>query len=84
MRLLKEEKETILLTSEADDSWNIYTCSIDLKNKLKRFASSYPEICRLKSENSEDGSVSYLVNKSSVSVQLNPLTKKKKTKGEII
>ena len=31
-RLLKEERETILLTSEADDTWDIYTFNTDLKN----------------------------------------------------
>ena len=84
MRLSKEEKETILLTSEADETWDIYTCSVDFKNKLRRFASRYPENCKLKSENKEDGSVSYLVNKASVSIQLAPPSKKKKTKGDII
>ena len=37
-RLTKYEKETILLTNEDDDFWDIYTFNTDLKNRLKKFA----------------------------------------------
>ena len=70
-RLLKEERETILLTSEADDTWDIYTFNTDLKNRLKRFAARYPDLCKLKEENKELGSVTYIVQKSRVSIHLN-------------
>lgn len=70
-RLLKEERETILLTSEADDTWDIYTFNTDLKNRLKKFAARYPDLCKLDIENKELGCVSYVVQKSRVSIHLN-------------
>ena len=70
-RLNKYERETILLTSEGDDTWDIYTFNTDLKNRLKRFAARYPDLCQLKDENKELGSVSYIIQRSRVSIHLN-------------
>lgn len=70
-RLNKYERETILLTSEGEDTWDIYTFNTDLKNRLRRFAACYPDLCKLKEESKELGSVSYIVQKSRVSIHLN-------------
>ena len=70
-RLNKYERETILLTSEGDDTWDIYTFNTDLKNRLKKFAARYPDLCKLKEESKELGSVSYTIQKSRVSIHLN-------------
>lgn len=70
-RLNKYERETILLTSEGDDTWDIYTFNTDLKNRLRKFAARYPKLCKLKEENKELGSVSYTIQKSRVSIHLN-------------
>ena len=70
-RLNKYERETILLTSEGDDTWDIYTFNTDLKNRLKKFAARYPDLCKLDSENKELGCVSYTIQKSRVSIHLN-------------
>lgn len=70
-RLNKYERETILLTSEGDDTWDIYTFNTDLKNRLKRFAARYPDLCKQKDESKEYGYVSYTVQKSRVSIHLN-------------
>ena len=70
-RLNKYERETILLTSEGDDIWDIYTFNTDLKNRLRKFAARHPDLCKLKDENKELGSVSYIVQKSRVSIHLN-------------
>ena len=70
-RLNKYERETILLTSEGDDTWDVYTFNTDLKNRLRRFAARHPDLCKLKEENKELGSVSYTVQKSRVSIHLN-------------
>ena len=70
-RLNKYERETILLTSEGDDTWDIYTFNTDLKNRLKRFAARYPDLCTQKDESKEYGYVSYSVQKSRVSIHLN-------------
>lgn len=69
-RLNKYERETILLTSEGDDAWDIYTFNTDLKNRLRKFAAQHPDLCRLKEENKELGSVSYIIQKSRVSIRL--------------
>ena len=70
-RLNKYERETILLTSEGDDTWDIYTFNTDLKNRLHKFTAQHPDLCKLKEENKELGSVSYTVQKSRVSIHLN-------------
>ena len=69
-RLNKYERETILLTSEGDETWDIYTFNTDLKNRLCKFTAQHPDLCRLKEENKELGSVSYTIQKSRVSIRL--------------
>ena len=68
-RLTRYEKETILLTNELDDYWEIYTFNSALKRKLKNFASEYPELCCLR-EQTEEGSVTYRVKKGRLSLNL--------------
>ena len=68
----KSEKETILLTTEADDTWTVYTFNSALKKKLAGFAEQYPELCRLKSKDKEAGSVTYEMAKSRISIRLIP------------
>lgn len=70
MKLSKAEKETILLTSEADDTWEIYTFNTNLRARLRKFAARHPELCKLKSGNDRTGSVTYLVQKSRLSIHL--------------
>ena len=43
MRLSKYEKETIILTSEGDETINIYTFNAVLKRRLEEYAKKYPE-----------------------------------------
>ena len=69
-RLNKYERETILLTSEGDDTWDIYTFNTDLMNRLHKFAAQHPDLCKLKEENKELGNVSYTIQKSRVSIRL--------------
>lgn len=77
-KLSSYEKETILLTSEGDDTWDIYTFNPALKRKLAAFAEKYPQLCRLKATTKE-GSVTYLVEKSRVSLHLNaPMSEERK------
>lgn len=70
-RLSKYEKETILLTSEGDVTYDIYTFNEALKRKLAAFAEAYPQCCQLK-EIGELGSATYLIEKSRVSIRLIP------------
>ena len=46
MRLSKYEKETIILTSEGDDTYSVYTFNAGLKRRLADFAKKYPAVCR--------------------------------------
>ena len=70
MKLTKEEKETILLSSEADVKWLVYTFNAGLKRKLATFADKYPKLCSLKDKDNESGSVTYEIQKARVSIRL--------------
>lgn len=59
------EKETIMLTNEEDNIWNVFTYNSKMKKKLETFAAEFPALCTLKSESS-DGSVEYEVKKDRV------------------
>ena len=67
----KYEKETILVTSEGDSTMNIYTFNAGLKRRLADFAQRYPALAKL-DEAPGDGSVTYTVDKSRVSIRLIP------------
>ena len=71
MKLTKAEKETIFLSSEADDTWEVYTFNTGLIRKLAAFSERYPELCRLKEKDQETGSATYIVEKSRLSIHLN-------------
>lgn len=70
-RLTKYEKETILLTNEGDDFWEVYTFNRPLKRRLKEFSRKYPEHCRLKEEDPKLGCVTYDIDKGRLSIRLN-------------
>ena len=59
------------LNSEGDGAWDVYTFNTDLKNRLRKFAARYPELCKLKEQNKEVGCETYTVQKSRVSIHLN-------------
>jgi hypothetical protein len=69
MKLTKYEKETIILTSEGDNCYSIYTFNQPLKRKLAEFAKKYPEYCKLENSTAE-GSVTYWVDKTRLSIHL--------------
>ena len=71
MRLSKYEKETIILTSEGDDTVQIYTFNASLKRRLAEYAEKYPHLARLDRWTAE-GSVTYVLDKSRVSIRLLP------------
>ena len=70
MKLTKFEKETIILTSEGDDTYNVYTFNAGLKRRLADFAKKFPTVCRLEYEDKKIGSVSYVINKARLSIRL--------------
>lgn len=70
-RLTKVEKETIILFNEGESVASIYTYNASLKKRLAAFSRKYPELCRL--EKPEHlGGVSYLIDKSRLSIRLQP------------
>lgn len=71
MRLSKYEKETIILTSEGEDTIQIYTFNASLKRRLAEYAKKYPEVARLDRWTTE-GSMTYVLDKSRVSIRLLP------------
>lgn len=67
--LTKYEKETILLTSEGDDTYSIYTFNPGLKRKLAAYAKQHPDQCRL-TASTQEGSETYEISKARVSIRL--------------
>ena len=71
MKLSKYEKETIINWNEAESTASIYTFNADLKRRLAEFSRKYPQLCRLERSTTE-GSVTYVIEKSRLSVRLIP------------
>ena len=71
MKLTKYEKETIVLFNEGEREASVYTHNADLKRRLSSFAEKYPDLCRLERSTS-GGSVTYLLDKSRLSIRLLP------------
>ena len=69
MSLCKYEKETILLTNEADNFWSVFTYNKGLQHRLQSFAEKYPENCQFKSRNN-DGGETYEIDKGRLSIRL--------------
>ena len=70
-RLSKHERETIITTTEADSGYVIYTHQKKLRHSLERFSEQYQDLCRLETAD-ENGAVTYIVDKSRVSIRLIP------------
>lgn len=71
MKLSKYEKETIINWNEAENIASIYTFNAGLKRRLAEFSRKYPLLCRLEHSTAE-GSVTYVIDKSRLSVRLVP------------
>ena len=73
MRLTKYEKETILRTSEGDDTWSIYTFNASLKRRLREYAGKHPDLCRqLDGKGFAPRGVEYEIRKDRLSIRLLP------------
>ncbi|WP_034212283.1 hypothetical protein [Lachnoanaerobaculum sp. MSX33] len=68
-KLTKYEKETILLSSEGDDYWELYTFNPTLKRRFAAYAKNHPDLCELKAI-TEEGSVTYRISKARLSIRL--------------
>ncbi len=67
----KYEMETIILTSEADSTYRVYTFNKGLKKKLAKFTENYPEHCKLV-DDTGDGGLTYEIDKGRLSLRLVP------------
>lgn len=67
----KIEKETIVLFNEGEDTASIYTFNAGLRKRLAAFSKKYPALCRLEKSH-EQGGVSYVLDKSRLSIRLQP------------
>ena len=70
MKLTKYEIETIILTSEGDDTYSVYTFNSALKRRLAEFAKKYPDLCHLESEDKKVGYQSYIIDKARLSIRI--------------
>ena len=70
MNLTKYEKETIILTSEGDDTYSVYTFNPALKRRLAGYAEKYPAVCCLEKEDKDLGCQSYVIDKARLSIRL--------------
>ena len=68
-RLTKCEKETIILTNEKDNFWNVFTYNKGLQRRFISFAEQYPENCQFTSQNNEGG-MTFEIDKGRLSVRL--------------
>jgi hypothetical protein len=71
MCLSKYEKETILLTSEGDDFYDIQVYDSKLKRRLTEFSEKFPDLCRITRVDA-DGCIFCIIDKSRVSIRLIP------------
>lgn len=79
MNLTPAEKETIILTSEADNTASVYTFDVRLKRKLERLHKLFPD--KIHPINEEKyGAVNYTVPKSCI-VIYSPHTEEWKKKA---
>ncbi len=67
--LTKYEKETIILTNEANDFYEVYTFNSALKKKFAAYARKHPDLCSLK-ETTREGSATYVVDKARLTLRL--------------
>ena len=71
IRLSKYEKETIINFNEEEQEVSIYTFNSDMKRRLSAFSDKYPTLCRM-TDRTEEGSVTYIMDKSRLSIRLIP------------
>lgn len=87
MNLTPAEKETIILTSEADETASVYTYDFRLKKKLRILSKQFPHLITDFHE-TQDGCVNCIIPKSCIVIYpphsdkwRNAVTERAKTKG---
>jgi len=70
MKLSKNERETSIIWNQTDEPVQIWTYDTKLKKRLRNFANEHPDLCHIDSD--EHGLLTATVEKSRVSMHLNP------------
>ena len=73
-KLTPEERETIILTSDADDTFEVYTFDEGLIITLRTMSERYPEHFRLRKEERDIGCATFDVFKPYLSMVFGPKT----------
>ena len=79
-KLTKYEKETIILFNEGEDTASIYTYNASLRKRLALFSKKHPDLCRLEKSH-EQGGVTYLLDKSRLSIRRRKASENAKQNG---
>ena len=69
IELTPAERETIILTSEADETASVYTFDKRLKAQLKRLSEKFPELIH-PGKKAIEGAVNYIVPKSCIVIYM--------------
>ena len=78
--MTKDEMETIVNFTEADDIAYICTYNVVLKNRLAKYSVKYPHLCKLTAQ-TDDGSRTYEVPKKRLTIMLTaPMSEERKEK----
>ena len=76
--LTREERETIMNTTEADNYWDIYTDNAKYQRKLQKYAEQFPQWCKLVREDPELGFTTWKVDKKHFDFRLKkPVSEKR-------
>ena len=69
IKLSKYEKETIILSSEGDTTYSVYTYNPALKRRFAEYSKKYPECYCLEWKDRETGSQTYVIDKARMSIR---------------
>lgn len=67
--LSKKQKTTSIFFDEDGDIIEVCTHNTDLKNRLRKYASQYPDLCKQTDDN-EQGSLTFEIQKKRLSIKL--------------
>lgn len=67
--LSKKQKTTAIFFDEDGDITEVMTHNTDLKNRLQKYASKYPDLCKQTDDN-EQGGLTFEIQKKRLSIKL--------------
>ena len=67
--LSKKQKPTAIFFDEESDITEVMTHNTDLKNRLRKYASQYPNLCKQTDDN-EQGGLTFEIQKKRLSIKL--------------